>query len=362
VRNSRIHALLCIAFTAACGHSRGDVDENAPAPKRVKCAGVESAMRKDTIGIRGTVAPLLDRDVQIAPQIAGRLLAIDVHEGDRVIKEQVIARVDDAALIDVAQQADAAVSRARAEYQNAQTTLERVRRVFEHGIVPKQEVDDAAAREVAAHAAQAESEAAAHQAHRQIERTTVRSPLAGVVLKLFKKPGELVDGTAATAVAEVADTSELELVADVPAQDLVQLALGAPASIAFPALPGRMFSGAVARVAPTVERTTGVGAVRVDIAHSEVTPPIGIFGTAEIESGAPRPVMLVAKAALRAFNGDEAEVVVCGGDHKAHVRKVRGGAVDDDKVAISGELAPNERVAIEPVLGLAEGDALEAAP
>ena len=49
-------------------------------------------------------------------------------------------------------------------------------------------------------------------ARRQLERTTVRSPLSGVVLHVFRKSGELVDGTPATPILEVGDPSALELV------------------------------------------------------------------------------------------------------------------------------------------------------
>jgi RND family efflux transporter MFP subunit len=356
-------ALACVALLACTTPEAGAVDV-APAPKQVECARVQTALRKDTIEVRGTVAPLLDRDAQVAPQVAGRVLALHVHEGDVVAMGQPIARIDDAVFVDAARQAEAALARADAEYENAQTTLARVQRVFEHGIAPRQEVDDATARQAATQAARAEAESASRLAHRQIERAVVRSPLAGIVLKVFKRPGELVDGTPTTPIVEVADTSELELLADVPAQDLVRLSLHAQATIDFTALPGRAVSGAVSRVSPSVDRTTGVGAVRIGIARgARVVPLIGVFGVARVEGGEPHPVLLVPRAALRARAGSDAEVVVCGADHRAHARKVTVADDGDASVAVTGELGPDERVAVEPVLGLADSDPLvEAAP
>lgn len=356
-----VAALACLAH--GCMRQDAAVAESAPEPKKTACVFVQSALLNDKIEVRGTVAPPLDREAQVAPQVAGRLLTVGVHEGDVVSAGQVIARVEDAPLVDTARQADAAVLRARAEHQNTQTTFARVQRVYDHGIVSKQELDDAAARDAASQAALVEAEAAANQAHRQTDRASVRSPLAGVVLKVLRKPGELVDGTPATPVADVADVSVLELVADVPAQDLVRLSAQAPAEITFPALPDRAFSGVVSRVAPAVDRITGVGSVRVALAFdAHARPPVGAFGMAQVDSGEPHATLLVPRAAVRALSESGAEVVECGHDRRAHVRKVRVGVARGSSVAVYGDLAQNTRVAVDPVLGLEDNDALEVAP
>jgi RND family efflux transporter MFP subunit len=357
----RLALALLYAVLVAC--KRGPEAEPLAAPKLVKCVPVQSAMVKDTIEVRGTVAPLPARDAQVAPQVSGRLLRVEVREGDTVVAGQVVARVDDGPLVDVAHQAEAALARARAERQNARTTLARVERVFAHGIVARQEVDDATAKEASARAAEAETEAAARQAHRQIDRATVHSPLAGVVLKVLRKPGELVDGTPATAVVEIADTSELDLAADVPTSDLVRLIRGAPATVTFSALPGQKFNASVSRVSPAVDRLTGVGSARIGIQRSEsASPPIGAFGVARIESGEPHPSILVPVAAVRSVVGGEGEVIVCGTDHVAHVHKVRPGSTRDGLVEARGDLGSGDRVAVEPVLGLSEGDAITSQP
>src|SRR5947207_1858619 len=83
------------------------------------------------------------------------------------------------------------------ERRNADATQARTERVFEHGIAARQEVDDAATRSATARAVENESEAVAKRARRQVERATVRSPIAGVVVRLLRRPGELVDGTPA---------------------------------------------------------------------------------------------------------------------------------------------------------------------
>jgi hypothetical protein len=126
-------------------------------------------------------------------------------------------------------------------------------------------------------------------------------------------------------------------------------------------------------------------------------PPVGVTGAAHIAVGVRRPAVLVPAGALRAAVGDEAEVVVCGDDGHAHVVRVRRGTSVDvtapgaspsapaADVARAGR-APSTRlvevqapalngngdvdggaasvragtmVAVEPVLGIADGDPLE---
>jgi len=357
----RVPLLLFLLAAASC--RKDEAAEPSGAPRAVKCAPVQRATVTETIEVRGTVAPLPERDAQLAPQVSGRLLSVEVREGDPVTQGQVVARVDDAPLIDATQQADAALARAKAEHLNAQTTLARAQRVFDRGIAARQEVDDATAREAAAKAAEAEAEAAARTAHRQLDRAAVRSPLRGVVLKVSRKPGELVDGTPATPVMEVADVSALELVADVPAQDLVRCARGAAATVTLPALPDESFAGAVTRVSPAVDRATGVGMVRIGIDRADGgIPPVGAFGQARVETGRSHAATLVPAAALRSVIGAEGEVVVCGPDHLAHVKRVRPGPARGGLVEVVGDLSEVDAVAVDPVLGLSEGAALEVAP
>jgi RND family efflux transporter MFP subunit len=333
----------------------------APARRTVRCAAAEAATMTDAIELRGTVSPLPERDAQVAAQVAGRLLRVQVREGDVVGVGQPVASVDDAPLVDDARAAQAVVARTRAELENAKATSTRVQRVFEHGIAARQEVDDAKARADTTAAAQSEAEAAAHRAERQVERATVRSPLKGVVVRVLRRPGELVDGTPATPVVEVADPSQLELTADATASDLVRIQKGQTADVVVAALPQASWTGKVAAVSPAVDRTTGLGVVRVTLELATmVRPPIGVLGTARIRTGKARQAVVVPKEALRAGAGTEAEVVLCGVDGLAHVRSFGRGASWAGKVEAPG-LAAGQTVVVDPVLGIADGEAIDVA-
>src|SRR5439155_12452427 len=159
---------------AALGACRREPAEPPAAKRSVRCASVESVGVTDAIELRGTVSPLPDRDAQVAPQVAGRIMQVLVREGDRVSAGQPVARIDSAVFVDQASEAEAALSKTRAERRNADATRARVERVFEHGIAARQELDDATTRADTARAGESEAEGAAKRARRQVEPATVR--------------------------------------------------------------------------------------------------------------------------------------------------------------------------------------------
>jgi multidrug efflux pump subunit AcrA (membrane-fusion protein) len=181
------------------------------------------------------------------------------------------------------------------------------------------------------------------------------------VVRIFRRPGELVDGTPATPIVEVADPSRLELDADATAGDLVLLRKGQQADLTVGALPGASWTGTVSAVSPAVDRATGLGVVRVELDLADrPRPPIGVLGTVRVNAGQPRQTVVVPKEAARSGLGAEMEVVLCGADGLAHVRRFPRRAARGDAVEVVG-LPVGQAVVVEPVLGIADGEPLEIA-
>lgn len=353
-------ALATLAGLAGCRRPEPNAERAGEATRRaVRCAPVQAITVADTIQLAGTISALPDRDAQVAPQVPGRILEVRVREGDVVRAGQVVARIDGGPLSDEASAARASLARTEAEVKNAEATAARVERVFERGIAARQEVEDAQARAAAARASRDEAQATARRAERQVGRATVTSPLAGAVVKVFRRSGELVDGTPATPIVEIADPARLELVADTTASDLVRARAGQRASITVAALPGASWTGAVTAVSPAVDRATGLGVTRIRLdLTSGARPPIGLLGTARVELGAPRPAPGIPAGALRAGKGGALEVVLCGRDNLAHARSIERGAAVGPLVEARG-LATGEEVVVEPAMGVGDGEPIE---
>ncbi len=356
-RDAAIGALLLALF--ACPREK-EAPEAETAPRHVRCLPVSTLRVVDSVELRGTIAPLPERDASLAPQVTGKIVEVAVREGDVVDAEQPLARIESARYEDQAKEADAALQKARAERATAKASLARVERLFDHGIAPRQEVDDAELRLANAAAQESEARSISQRAHRELSWTTLRSSIAGTVLKVFRHSGELVDGTPATPIVEVADVSELELAGDATAQDLVRIAKGQTATITSAALPDTTWSGAVSAVAPAVDRASGLGRVRVALdLRTGPKPPSGVLALATIQVGAPHEALAVPSDALRSRGGADVEVIECGSDGLAHVREVRRGQTADGLVEVRSGLDAGARVVVDAVLGIGDGDPLE---
>jgi HlyD family secretion protein len=345
-RASLVFLLAC----AACRHTAEEHEE--PTPVQVHCVAVTRQTVDVVETLRGRVAAPPGGDLPVASQVPGRIVQVLVHEDDRVAPGAVVAEIDGSNSRDALRQADAAVVQARSAEANAGATLERIRQLVARGIAAKQELDDAVARADQAHAASNAVVATADLARRTLGRVEVRSSFEGVVVRVWRGAGALVDGTAATPIVELAASTLAEFDADATERQLVGLEPGQSARVTL-ATDGEPIAGTVRSRSTALDPATGLGFVRVAMDH---TGPVtlGAFGAATIAMGRRDGVLVVPSSAMRGATADGAEVVVCK-DGKADVRPAKVGWRDDERVEIHEGLSPGERVAVDHVLGLETG-------
>ncbi len=336
-----------VLASVACRH--GGEEREEPVAVEVHCAPVTPQSIELVETLRGRVAAPPGGDLPVASQVAGRVVQVLVHEGDHVGAGAVVAQIDGSNSRDALRQADAAVVQARSAQANAQATLERIRQLVARGIAAKQDLDDAVARSDQAEAGVNSAIAAADLARRTLGRVEVRSSFEGVVTRVWRGAGALVDGTAATPVVQLAASSLAEFDADATERQLIDLEAGQTTAITL-ATGGDPIAGTVRARSTALDPATGLGFVRVAI-QDQGPMTLGVFGTAKITVGERKGVLVVPSAAMRGAIADGAQVVVCK-DGKADVRDVKVGWRDDEHVEITDGLAAGDRVALDHVLGL----------
>ncbi len=351
--------LVLAACTAACKHraaSEGDTRTVA-----VHCTKPTKEPVEETISLRGRIQPPPGGDLSVAAQVAGRIVSVAVKEGDRIAAGDVVATIDDAPARDAARQTDAALAQARAADVNAQATLERTRALVARGIAARQELEDATAKAEAAKQGVTAAAAGSDLGRRTLGKVQVRSGLAGVVTKVFRGPGALVDGTAATPVLQLAGTAGAELVADVTQRELLLLAEGQPARGVVAGEGGLALEGAVRSRPRSLDAVTGLGTVRIALTSEGVRDlPVGTFARIVITTQR-REGLVVPVAAVRGAVSDGVEVMVCAGD-KAALKLVKVGYRDDKRVEILEGITERDEVAVDHVLALEDETPIKRVP
>ena len=346
-----------LAFIGFLGCKR-PAEPVAAAPLQVRCLTVTAQTLNRAVSLRGVVEVAPGFHAMVASQTAGRLTSLLVQEGQRVEKGDVLAEIDGRQAADVALQAQAALAGAEAGVQNAKVSAERTARLFERGIAARQEVDDAQARLLSLQAAAAGARAAAEVARRNVGFATVRAPLSGVVLRTLRAPGDLIDGTPATPIAELGDPTRLNLLAHAAPDELVQLALGQRGVVHFEALPNRTWELEVKSIAPMLDATSGVGLVRLAFSPGATMPPIGLAGEVKVEVGSLPDVVTIPSTALRGTASGGKEVLRCDDGH-LRATPVEVGVRADGQVQVLSGLSVGQQLVPAEVLGLEDGTAIE---
>jgi membrane fusion protein (multidrug efflux system) len=346
---SRITSLTAAAAVALQGCHHAPETAQRAEPVAVHCESPKAVGVDDTIALRGRMQPPPGGDLPVASQVVGRVAVVPVHEGDVIKAGDVVAVLDDANTRDALRQAEATVAQAQATVANANATLARTKALVARGIAPKQELEDATAKADEAQANIAASMAAADLARRTLGRVAVRSSFAGVVTKVWRGPGALVDGTAATPIVQLAETNALEFVADATASELMGVHQGD--AVRGMLNEGGDFEGTVRLRARSLDPATGLGTVRVAVATSPDGALIGAYGRAVVTSSHREGVPTLPSSALRGSVADGSEVAVCA-QGKVALRAVKTGWRSDNRFEVVDGLKPDEKVAVDHVLGL----------
>ena len=343
-------------FCVACQH------ESEPEPDLkviVRCVRPTRGSVDESVELRGHIEPPAGGDLPLASQVTGRIVELLAHEGELVRAGQVIANVDDVASRDGVRQAEASLAQANASKANSLAILRRTRALVDRGIAPQQELDDAAAKAENDKQAGAAAQAALDLARRTLGRVQVRSAFGGVVTKVWRGAGAIVDGTAATPILQVAASSAAEFVADSTERELSSVVVGSAATILL-AQDAPPITGTVRIVSSALDPATGLGTVRITLHRAPSNLLMGAHGRTTVATRHRENLLLVPEAALRGAVSDGAEVIVCEGN-VAKIRTVTVGYRSDEQVEVVSGLRDVDKVAIDHVLGLDDGTPLQEA-
>jgi HlyD family secretion protein len=210
--------------------------------------------------------------VEISADIAGEITQIFVREGDHVKRDQTLVTLDSRQYSASRDQASAAMFAARAsvrlaeaQLELAQRTYERQRKLLERHLTSQEAVDSA---QTQLRVAQANADSAGESVHQTeagvsqssdvLRKTTIRSPMDGVVTKLNKETGEIAVGSAFTrdVIMVVSDPHRMVATVDVDEADIVEVKLGDRAKVTIDALPDKKFDGQVIEIAGSAKETS----------------------------------------------------------------------------------------------------------
>ncbi len=338
---------------------------------------VEKVSRKDITSIvtgTGEIKP--KRNVEISSDISGKIIKIGVREGDFVKKGQFLLQIDpeyyranyerDMAYLEATK---AELLQAEANYRVAKREYERAKQLFQQGIISQKELEDAESRFKSALSQLKalkfrikQAEAAVASSLDRLKKTTIVSPIDGIITSLKVEEGEVaVVGTMnnpGTVLMTIADLSEMEAELGVDETEIVKVKEGQKAIVKVDALPDEEFEGVVTEVGNSTLQTSMTSGqqqakefkVVVLLKKSDPRLKPGLTATADIIVAKKENVIAVPIAALvvRKVNGEEKEGVFVYKDGKAEFRPVKKGIMGEMEIEIVEGLKEGEEIIVGP--------------
>jgi HlyD family secretion protein len=248
-------------------------------PQITQVATEKATVREinETVSASGKIKPHVE--VKISPEVSGEVIELPIKEGDVVKKGQLLCRIRPDILQSQLDRAEAAnntqkasignskemLNQAQATFDNQASIFKRDKALYENKVITTAEFEAAKASYDGAKAALeaakqnvigstyglAQSQASVKEAADNLLKTTIYSPVDGVVSKLSIQKGERVLGTqqfAGTEIMTISDLSQLDVNVDVNENDINRIKLGDSSKIEVDAFLGKNFEGVVTEI------------------------------------------------------------------------------------------------------------------
>jgi HlyD family secretion protein len=245
--------------------------------------------------------------VDISAEVSGEIVKLPVVEGQTVKKGDLLVKIKADIYSERVQQQRAGVNYAQSQVQvaennlkKAELELQRTQQLFNNGLVPQADLDNARiAYEVAqsqlnsANANVKQNVAILRQSSQDLTKATIRSPMDGIVSQLNSEVGERVVGTATmagTTIMTISDLSVMDAEIEISETDITQVKVGDTAMVDVDAFPDREIRGVVYEISNTAQ-SQGQGTqeqitnfiVKIRILDKEVALKPGMSCNADIK-------------------------------------------------------------------------------
>lgn len=319
-----------------------------------------------TIPANGKVRPVTE--VNITPDVSGEIVEIFFQEGDFVHKGDLLLKIKPDIYLSLLDQATAALNGSKAQFSQQEASLrqaklhfERCKLLLEKGAIALSEYEEAessfkiAERVLESARYQVQSATASvREARENLAKTSIYSPMDGIISRMMVEKGERVVGTsqmAGTEILRVADFSRMEISVEINENDIIKVERGDTASVEIDAFKGQKFSGIVTQVANSAKSTgylsEQITSFEVNILLSDDTSRLrpGMSATIAITTEKKDNIITIP---LKCINSNGCIFVVRDDGSTVEERRVVTGIQDINNIEIIDGLSMEEMVVSGP--------------
>jgi len=318
----------------------------------VEVAPVEVATLRRTVRFSAMTRSTKEASLSfgLSARVAGRF--VDV--GDTVKQGQVLAVLDQNQYLHNLETAASSVEELKTQLRQAQRDRARMDQLAAGNAASRHEVEQVTTTENRARALLEGAEARLSEARRILSEVRLKAPFPGTVTAVFLEPGEWA--YPGNPVLTLSGDGDMEIKVEIPESVVVALHPGQIVSVELPFMQARQVRGHLKSVA---RAATGPGGLFPVVVSLE--PVQGLYAgmTAELLVDIDSESCLTVPLQAVLNPGASQPAVFCLRDGKAHLVPVELGRILKNRVVLTGELKPDDRVLVTGHTTLTDGRDVE---
>ncbi|MFH0728616.1 MAG: efflux RND transporter periplasmic adaptor subunit [Pseudomonadota bacterium] len=311
------------------------LDEKMRSAASVSTCDVVSVLTPIISEAAGTLQP--EYRMTVSSRISGSILEMRVRAGQRVQKDELLARLDSRDITARSAQAKEMLRRAQASRDLAAADYQRDKPLMEKAVIPRSEFDQTQMRLRTAEADVQHAREALREADVSLSYAEIRSPATGVVIDKLADVGDLA--APGKALLTLYEEGRLWLEANVREQEASLLRIGQSYALRIAAT-GETMDGKLVEIVPSVDPTSRTVTARITLPRTSGLYP-GMFGRLCIPTHPTKRIRVPDNVIIRIGQLTLVDVVV--GDHIKR-RAVQTGESVGDQVEILSGLAEGDKV------------------
>ncbi len=293
----------------------------------------------DRINLPGVIEPW--EKLSVLSKVHGTVNKMEVSEGDKVSKGQVIARLDPA-------DSQIVLNSTKATYELAIANQNRLMPLYKKGIIPQAEIEKLDA-EVET------SKAAFENAKLNHSRCVITAPISGIIRRLDAKEGLLLN--VSDPVAEILQIDKVKAVVGIPESDVALVRNIKDVNLTIQALGDKEIVGRTHFLASSPENGARLYRLELAIDNSDNLILPGMFFRAQLVKKAFQDT--VAVPLYTVIKRENQQFVYVEEDGVARIKPVELGVIEDWRVQVTDGLSFGSRVVIEGHRDIDDGHKLK---
>jgi RND family efflux transporter MFP subunit len=274
----------------------------------------------------GTFEPI--RQNTVGSDASGKVIRINVEEGDKVSQGQVLAKVDDELL--------------QLQLQNAEVSIEGQKNDDNRYSVLEKENAVAGVQVEKTKLGLKAAEIQRKQIQKQLKSTNLTAPFSGVITKKMIDLGSVIGP--GSPLVEITDISSLKLTVSVPERDILKFKLGQSVPVKADIYGNRVFDGKVTNISVQADRSHNFK-VQITVKNPKQEIMAGMYGNVSLNNSLSTTALAVPRKALVGSSKNPQVYVIRNG--KAVLTPFNAGTSDGEFIEVISGLTKTDRIILK---------------